>query len=180
MGQPLRVMTGSPLITQPLTIVIYWGPRKGPDALSNGHSALIIDSAAFDVFSSDFYVSWLGQAAGKNPFVRQADQATYYQDTTQWGGFPVGNNGNNRVPTRWVALQGLNIDAMKQEWDTIRTKQNAHWKLMDKNCATTVARVLKSGGSDASATSAQSQMVWWPTDLIRYARSMGNSVHSTS
>ena len=55
----------------------------------------------------------------------------------------------------------------------MRTKQAAHWKLFDKNCATAVARILKAGGGDEFATPNQKQLVWWPTDLLKYARSIG-------
>ena len=69
---------------------------------------------------------------------------------------------------------------MKAAWDVMRTKQNAHWKLLDKNCATAVARVLKAGGADGFATAAKKQLIWWPTDLIRYARSMGAAIFDHS
>ena len=84
------------------------------------------------------------------------------------------------LPTRWVALKGLDVGAMKAEWDKIRTKHNSHWKLLSKNCATVVARVLKAGGGDSHATSSKNQLVWWPTDVIRYAKSMDGLVQFTS
>jgi hypothetical protein len=157
----------------PLTVVIYWPPREGPDALQNGHAALIIDSVQFEVTTSEWYVSWIGQ--GSSPFKAQGKQSTFYVDAQEWGGFAVGNQGF-RVPTRWVAVGGLNHAAMKAAWDAMRTKQNAHWKLLDKNCATAVARILKAGGADDVATAAKNQLIWWPTDLIRYARSMGAAI----
>jgi hypothetical protein len=46
--------------------------------------------------------------------------------------------------------------------------------------ATGVARVLKAGGADDYATKAQDQAVWWPSDLIKCAKSMGTTVVSTS
>jgi hypothetical protein len=39
---------------------------------------------------------------------------------------------------------------------------------------------LKAGGGDGLATSSRNQLVWWPTDVIRYAKSMGNYVVNTS
>lgn len=173
MGRPLPLNT---LKARPLTYVLYWAPRHGPDAFQNGHSALIIDSQAFFPTSTDYYVSWMGGGGGMNPFVRSAADSDFVSDSMSWGGHKVGTLGKNRVPTRWVALKDLNMADMKQEWDTMRTKQNAHWKLVDKNCATSVARILKAGGGDSFATAAKSQAIWWPTDLIRYAKSMGASV----
>jgi hypothetical protein len=157
----------------PLTVVIYWPPREGPDALQNGHAALIIDSVQFNPVSADWYVSWIGE--GSSPFKAKAKASTFYVDAQEWGGFAVGNKGF-RVPTRWVALQGLNITAMKTAWDQMCSKQDAHWKLLDKNCATAVARILKAGDADRLATAAKKQLIWWPTDLIRYARSMGAAI----
>ncbi len=69
---------------------------------------------------------------------------------------------------------------MKETWDDMRHKQGAHWKLFDKNCATAVARILKAGGGDDFATQQSKQLVWWPTDTIKYAKSMGSNVVETS
>ena len=55
------------------------------------------------------------------------------------------NGDDIHHPNRWVALKNLDIAAMMQEWANIRNKNNAHWKLVDKNCATVVYRVLKEG-----------------------------------
>src|SRR5262249_40053752 len=128
---------------QALTYVIYWRPGKGP----NGHSAMIIDSSLTDAptgsplsadpdhKSTDNHVSWVG-SGGANPFAAQGKANTFYQDMNGgWGGsdHPL---GWGVVPTRWVALKGLDIPAMDQEWKAIRAKPNASWKLIDKNCAT--------------------------------------------
>jgi hypothetical protein len=117
-------------------------------------------------------------AGGKNALQQPGAAQTFSADMGTWGG--QGGNYNDNLPTRWVALKDLDIAAMKQAWDNLRNKPNAHWKLFDKNCATTVARVLKASGADNYATKAQNQAVWWPSDLIRYAKSMGTSVVSTS
>ena len=72
-----------------------------------------------------------------------------------------------------MALQGLNIPAMRQAWAAQLTKAGrAHWRLFDKNCTTMVHNILKAGGGDRAATAAKSQLIWWPTDLIRHAKSM--------
>jgi hypothetical protein len=133
-----------------LSVVIYWPPKKEP---GNGHAAPIIDTQQFELTSKDFYVSWMG-AGGKNALQQIGDAQTFHDDMMAWGGQPVKTGGGN-LPTRWVALKSLNIAAMKQEWDNIPNKPNAHWKLFDKNCATGVARVLKCVGPDNYATKAQ-------------------------
>ena len=175
MGVPLRIQ-GTDLAQRHLSIVLYWRKRTGIDSLQNGHAALIIDSAAMDPMRNDYYVSWLS-TGGK--LVNRADAATFEEDAATWGGSAVGNQGYH-VPNRWVAIKGLNIANMKASWDAMRTKEAAHWKLFDKNCATAVARILKAGGADDFATSSKHQLMWWPTDLLNYARSMGSNVFKTS
>jgi len=175
MGTPLR-LAGTDLVARPLTIVIYWRKLTGIDTLQNGHAALIIDSMRVDPMSNEYYVSWCG-TGGK--MVNRAAAVTFMDDAANWGGEPVGNHGLH-IPTRWVALKGLDVGAMKTAWDAMRTKEAAHWKLFDKNCATAVARILKAGGGDNFAKTGKHQVIWWPTDLQRYARSMGDNVYRVS
>lgn len=177
MGRALNYATAPWFTARALTVVIYWNPRHGPDALQNGHAALIINSEQFSAVTSDWYVSWQGQG-GANLLKQHGGQASFSADMQTWGGAHAGHG--NYLPSRWVAVSNLRMDLMKQEWDNIRNKQNAHWKLLDKNCATTVARVLKAGGADQFATAAKSQIIWWPTDLITYARSMQGCIVADS
>jgi hypothetical protein len=179
MGIPLSTTNGSLVTSRSLTYVIYWHPKNLP--IANGHASVIIDSAEFakDMSSTMWYVSWAGRgdmglkgAPGKSICIRE--------DMGDWGGTPVGKDITLNNPTRWVALKGLNTAAMRQEWDKIRRKHNAHWRLLDKNCATVAARVLKAGGGDANATKAKTQLVWWPSDVYRYAKSMAGMIDSTS
>src|SRR4051812_39084437 len=75
MGTPLKPKT-SPLDKngRHLSVVVYWHPRNKPDALANGHAALIIDADRWlDAPKDDqtgelppyyynvaWYVSWVG------------------------------------------------------------------------------------------------------------------------
>jgi hypothetical protein len=181
MGIPLSKVNGSLVTSRPLTYVIYWHPKNAPDAIANGHASVIIDSMEFikDIDSTDWYVSWAGRG---DPGVKgvPGKGLDITDDMAEWGGTPSGARGTLNSPTRWVALKGLDIAAMKREWDQIRNKQNAHWRLLDKNCATVAARVLKAGGGDAHATKAKTQLVWWPSDVYRYARSMTGIIYSRS
>ena len=178
MGRSLAVQEGD-FKARHLSVVIYWKKRTGIDSLQNGHAALIIDSSEFRVERDDYYVSWLSQGGGKTGLVGRATQASFLDDCAQWGGNEVGQYGYH-VPSRWVMIDGLNTGDMKAAWDQMRTKERAHWKLFDKNCATAVARILKAGGGDGFARAHKHQMVWWPTDLLKYARSMGQHVYKTS
>src|SRR6185437_14730126 len=163
-----------------LTVAVYWKKRTGIDSLQNGHAALILDTSDFGVTKEQDYVSWLSNPQIGRVTTFRAAQNCYMADAGQWGGIRVGD-GTYHVPSRWVAIQGLNIPDMRAAWDAARGKERAHWKLFDKNCATMVARILKAGGGDGFARGgAKNQSWWWPTDIIRYANSMGNHVYESS
>ena len=178
MGRPLPFRDFAQL---PLTVAIYWRKRTGIDSLQNGHAALVLDTSHFLVTSEADYVSWLGSGAGGNGVTSfSAAPHSYVADAGQWGGQAV-PGGDFHVPTRWVAIEGLNIDEMRGAWNEARTKERAHWKLFDKNCATMVARILKAGGGDNfSRGGVKHQKWWWPMDIMKYGRSMGTHVYATS
>jgi hypothetical protein len=186
MGLPLTAANGSNTFETKmhLTYAIYWDPRPGgilPKALQNGHAAIIIDSYNFNRLILDDYVSWMG--SGGSPFKATGDAQTYDEDMQEWGGAQHPIQAGYRVPTRWVAVQGLNQKAMTDAWRDLRGKQGgAHFKLIDKNCATVAARILKAGGGDRHARGwkTKNQLIWWPTDVIHYAESMGQQVYRTS
>jgi hypothetical protein len=183
-GVPLKADNGALRDNPPLTYVIYWNQRKGIGALQSGHASLILDSQQFlqgwpmSSQSKEWYASWLGGGTGF--LQRRAASNSFYEDMGQWGGERLIEGGDLRAPTKWVAVRGLDMPAMKEEWDAITGKVRAHWKLLDKNCATVVARILKAGGGDHLTAFHKHQVVWWPTDVIRYAASMGNCVYMTS
>ena len=166
------------------TYAIYWRQRSGYDSLQNGHAALIIDSSRFSQHSAAWYVSWIGTgASSKFGTVIEMDRfINFMSDAQSYGGEhgPVINGVQYCLPRRWVALRNLDIDAMKQAWDEAKGKHACHWKLLNKNCATMAARILKAGGGDDVARKHSQQVVWWPTDVIKYAKSMGGHVVETS
>jgi hypothetical protein len=195
MGRALKPGTLNDLKGHQLAIAIYWKPRRGPDALSNGHAALIIDFDAWAAATNpdpgsalygwmvdrEWYVSWLGGKIAWSPVKgskggSKGIAGCYIEDAENWGGEKHGGTGplgEYQWPTRWVAVEGLNTQAMHDAWEAQRNKGGgAHWRLFDKNCATMVHTILKAGGGDEAATAAKKQLVWWPTDLIRYAKSM--------
>ena len=104
-----------------------------------------------------------------------------------WGGHTLGDNAGDfageNVPTRWVALRGLDIEAMHAEWATIRNKQGGHWKLIDKNCASVVARVLKEGCRKVGARgswASRHTVIWTPDGVMKFAKSLTNYIYNTS
>jgi hypothetical protein len=174
---------------QRLTYVIYWRPGNTPA----GHSAMIIDSSLIDASdpitllqslddqSMDNYVSWLGNG-GANPFASQGRVNTFRDDMQAgWGGQAA--PGVGVIPTRWVALKGLDIHSMHLEWKQIRSKPNASWKLLDKNCATVVARVLKAGCLAVGAQGSwhtRNPLIWTPDGVMKFAKSLTNWVYASS
>lgn len=186
MGAPLKSNNGTLIANPPLTYVIYWKQRKGVGALQSGHASLIIDSQKLladyltQAMRKEWYASWLNNGTGVAPFKMGSSSNSFAEDMAQWGGERLQPDSPLRAPTRWVAVRGLDRAAMKGEWDAISGKVGAHWKLLDKNCATIVARILKAGGGDHLAAFHKRQLVWWPTDVIRYAKTMGNNVYKTS
>lgn len=185
MGVPLRTDNRALRGNPPLTYVIYWNQRKGIGALQSGHASLILDSQRFlegwplSIANKEWYASWLNNGRG-TVFQMGSSSNSFGDDMLQWGGERLKPDSDFRAPTKWVAVRGLDMPAMKEEWDRIAGKQGAHWKILDKNCATVVARILKAGGGDHLAAFHKRQVVWWPTDVIRYASSMGNCVYMTS
>lgn len=189
MGENATVITN-----RPLTYVIYWRPRGGP----NGHAAMLIDSSkintsgpyefANSLDDPDNYVSWLGGTGTKNPLVFAGTSNTLRDDMQAgWGGHRLGATAGpfagENVPTRWVALRSLDIGAMSAEWAAIRAKDGAHWKLIDKNCASVVARVLKAGCRSVGAKGSwntRSPLFWTPDGVIAFAKSLTGFIYSTS
>ncbi|MBX7104730.1 MAG: hypothetical protein K1X57_11660 [Gemmataceae bacterium] len=53
-----------------------------------------------------------------------------------------------RPADKMIEIPGLDIQAMKQEWLAIRTKQGATWNLLTKSCAVVALRVMRAGGAD--------------------------------
>jgi hypothetical protein len=190
MGTPLMIQNGAIDITRRLTYVIYWKPRS---IGTNGHAAMIIDSSRIDpndaattlMLNNNNYVSWVGTGDGLISHTGQANNM-YADRTAGWKGHKLNPNLNEYMPNRWVALNNLDIAAMDQKWSHIKNKPGSHWNLIDKNCATVVARVLKAGCVAPGAgvpwykyTKAH-QMVWWPSDLIDFARSLDGFVYRHS
>ncbi len=182
------------ITNRPLTYVIYWRPRGG----LNGHSAMIIDSSKINTSGPyEFiqslenqanYVSWSGGTATANPFVFAGTASTFRDDMQAgWGGHTLGETAGpfagERVPTRWVALRGLDIAAMHAEWEAIRGKPGGHWKLIDKNCASVVARVLKAGCRSVGARGSRATrnpLFWTPDGVMQFARSLTDFIYNTS
>lgn len=185
MGVPLKADNGTLIAEPALTYVIYWRQRKGFDSLQSGHASLIIDSEQFlagwpnGAMNKEWYASWLNNNRG-TIFKMGSASHSFAEDMDHWGGEPLIPGSPLRAPTKWVAIRGLDMPAMKEEWDRIAGKQGSHWKILDKNCASIVARILKAGGGDHHAAFHKHQLVWWPTDVIRYASTMGHCVYMTS
>ncbi len=75
---------------------------------------------------------------------------------------------SDRLPWQ-VNIDGLDEQAMATEWQAIRSKPGAHYRLFRKNCATVVHRVLAAGGGDQRAGwRASHNLIWTPSALMTY------------
>ncbi|PVZ63901.1 hypothetical protein [Pelagibaculum spongiae] len=63
-------------------------------------------------------------------------------------------------------LSGLNCRAMIEEWASIRTKPDAHYRTLRKNCSTIVARVLRAGGIDQHTSFGNRHHLVWTPQMI--------------
>ncbi|PVZ68306.1 hypothetical protein [Pelagibaculum spongiae] len=67
-----------------------------------------------------------------------------------------------------INLTGLNRQAMIDEWYSIMKKENSHYRVVRKNCATIVARVLRAGGIGYSAGYFNSHhLLWTPQKIMK-------------
>lgn len=136
----------------PASTIYYWYKRH---RLDTGHAALAINHELYvqlfthngylntatlgPVSPDDLYVSWLGAASKGLLKPHRGVAHDMDEDAQQFRGYRV----------HQVNLGGsLDREAMVEAWREIRGKHGAHWKLMSKNCATVVRRVLKAGGCD--------------------------------
>lgn len=144
------------------TVLIWQG-----DAENIGHAALRLGSVAPFTEVSDEYVSWWpdGEAGPQSllPGVRHPGTGGLFQD--DW--FSEGG----RSPEVEIEIDCLDLDLMKAEWKKIRDKPDAHYRLLRKNCCTTVARVLRAGGGAELVSWAKAHNALWTKDaLTRFAR----------
>jgi hypothetical protein len=115
-----------------MTKVYIWYPTDG----NIGHASMHIGVDS-NYHSNLRYVSWWpdGSASLVRPKVDAAPM-TFSQDLAEEGSPHVTYNIDDSL---------LNVVEMEKFWFRYRTKPRAHYKLYDKNCSTTVARVLKAG-----------------------------------
>ena len=107
-----------------------------PDGENIGHASMHIGDHQ-EPDNRNWYVSWWPQGGAGLTDIRDAAPNTFNGDVAAEGG----------QPHVVYELEHLNISTMKAEWDAIRNKPQAHYRLLPKNCSTIVARVLRAGGA---------------------------------
>lgn len=129
------------------TAVYIWYPHEG----HIGHCSLHLGHHR-EKDDDEWYVSWWPHKSTRLA-TRKGVTSTFAEDKDTEGGPPhVKYNVFN-----------LHIGDMKVEWDAVKGKADAHYKLLAKNCATTVARVLMAGG--VASLLSKSQMAKYGTNL---------------
>jgi hypothetical protein len=143
-----------------MTIHVYvWDARPG----AWGHASMWL---AFGPRVRQRYVSWWPQDPGRVPLAA-CGPACPRPPSYDWrmeGGPP---SRAFRVPN----VRGrIDVAAMASAWDTW-TRQDCYSPL-DRNCCTTVARLLREAGG-AAALCGYSPVLWWEPDaLTRYLRAL--------
>ncbi|MBU2707586.1 alpha/beta fold hydrolase [Zooshikella marina] len=71
-----------------------------------------------------------------------------------------------------INLEGLDVNAMQREWQSIRSQPDAKYQLLSKNCSTMVARVLKAGGAEKIIGRAWRPLggIWRPREIFNFAQ----------
>lgn len=111
------------------------------------------------------YVSWTaGGVIGVKALTGIKAYARTYEEDIETIGRPA---------DKMIEIPGLNIQAMKQEWLAIRTKQGATWSLLAKSCAVVALRVMRAGGADALVPSRakRNPAIITPQAVWNYAKS---------
>jgi hypothetical protein len=83
-----------------------------------------------------------------------------------------------RLPDHMIPLGQLDTLRMQAAWNALRTKPDAHYRLMRKNCSTVAARIVRAGmGTGTLALSSLlTHKTWWtPHDVLLLARSLATS-----
>jgi hypothetical protein len=139
--------------------IIIWNNHMYVNNPYPGHAAMSIDG----VWAKDAstYVSWW---PGKKQDGLQlaSPNLEFFADLKAEG----------YAPDHIIRVSALRADVMKSTWQQKRTKDNAHYKFLAKNCSTLVATVLKSGGKRGSSL-ARNQLVWTPLKVRDLAIDMG-------
>lgn len=73
-----------------------------------------------------------------------------------------------------INLEGLDVAAMQAEWHRLSNDSDARYQLLNKNCSSIVAKVLKAGGADKliGHTWRPKFGVWTPTELFNFGQAL--------
>ncbi|WP_217526688.1 MARTX multifunctional-autoprocessing repeats-in-toxin holotoxin RtxA [Vibrio cholerae] len=73
-----------------------------------------------------------------------------------------------------INLESLDVAAMQAEWHRLSNDSDARYQLLNKNCSSIVAKVLKAGGADKliGHTWRPKFGVWTPTELFNFAQDL--------
>ncbi len=140
------------------TTVLIWSSHLRPIGVSyTGHVAMSIDENW--AYQGESYVSWW-PTSDKNRLARPMLEIS--MDLAEEG----------YAPDHIIRIPGLRQSRMLGAWGEIRSKPNAHHRILRKNCATVASRVLKEGGDRGSAF-VRNNLVWTPAKFRDLAYEMG-------
>src|SRR5262245_53955842 len=136
----------------------------------NDPTKMVVDGGSTDLVSgSDDFVSyWPGKLDSAGP---KNANGNFTQDAWKIGvSFMAAAKPSifadialeGYAPDHVVRVDKLKVNKMVAKWRTIRSKPNAHYKLLRKNCSTIVAHVMHAGSPWYNN---DHYMMWTPTNV---------------
>lgn len=137
-----------------------------PEDRNVGHASMHIGGHT-DPKTNQWYVSWWPRRRAGLLSTESGEARCYNSDCRS-----EGSKDSPKPPHVTYEIEGMAVDQMKAEWDTIRTKDGASYRMLVKSCSTVVARVLMAGGaktmmSKADAVLYGNNLYWTPKDVAQ-------------
>jgi hypothetical protein len=143
-------------ITAVTARVYIWYPEDG----NVGHASMHIGSHT-DPKGNQRYVSWWPESRASLIGTRRGESRCYNSDCRS-----EGSKENPKPPHVTYEIEGMAVDLIKAEWDVIRTKDGAKYRMLAKSCWTVVARVLIAGWAKTMMSTVDSILygndLYWP------------------
>lgn len=156
----------------------YTDSRPLVDAGDGSNKRVVDDSSESLVAGTDDYVSfWPGTMTHRGP-----KNAFTFNDGWKFGvKFMAMSKPSifadvaleGYAPDHIIRIKNLDVRKMIAKWRSIRSKQNASYKFLRKNCSTIVAEVLQTVTPWYKTPHHQ---IWTPCDIRDYAMKLGDTM----
>jgi len=131
------------------------------------------------------YISWWPEQPGQVPskIHRQVYASSPFRNRT----FQADLAAEGQSPDKVVQIEGLNEKAIKDWWQSFGLSRDGvqyhgplqSWDTLKRNCSNVVATGLRVGGGDKYSNWFKSwNLIWTPEDVLKYALSIQQGLHS--